>query len=225
MNPQAAGPGSVETTLIAPSPLLEGATDSELITILNPLTVDFVGLIGLDKPIDTPFQIRKTVGAEGVSQTESDVRSNYGLTLKNKDHTSRMSITNKVVIPSGKTYNLQGSAAKVVVFQLVNEIMQREGNHLKLADPNARHEVEQRVIISRGRIADLLGNDPLSVQQQINQAVNKANETNDEEEFPDTGPENSSSGSSDSRTETEAHPKRAVGRPAKSAKEQTASND
>lgn len=219
MNPQAAGPGSVENNLIAPAPLLEGATDSELITILNPLTVDFVGLIGVDKAIDAPFQIRKTVGAEGVSMTESDVRTNYGLSLKNKDHMSRMSITNKVVIPSGKTYNLQGSAAKVVVHQLVNEIMQREGNNLKLADPSARHEVEERIIISRGSISDLLGNAPQTVQQQINQAVDKANEAQDEqEEFPDVGTPETSTESADSGSDATTHQKRRVGRPPKTAK-------
>lgn len=224
MNPQTAGPGSVETNLIAPAPLLEGANDSELITILNPLTVDFVGLIGVDKAIDAPFQIRKTVGAEGVSMTESDVRSNYGLTLKNKDHMSRMSITNKVIIPSGKTYNLQGSAAKVVVHQLVNEIMQREGNSLKLADPNARHEVEERVIISRGSISDLLGNSPQTIQQQINQAVDKANEAQDEkEEFPGARTPETPSGSTDSGNDPSTPQKRAVGRPPKASKSDSAS--
>lgn len=220
MSQELAGPGSVQTNLIAPKPLLEGANDSELITIFNPLSVDFVGLIGVDKTIDAPFQIRKTVGAEGVSMTESDVRSNYGLTLKNKDHMSRMSITNKVIIPSGKTYNLQGSAAKVVVHQLVNEIMQREGNNLKLADPNARHEVEERVIISRGSISDLLGNAPQTIQQQINNAVDKANEAqDDQEEFPGVGTEETSSTSTDSGGNTRTSQKRAVGRPAKKPKD------
>jgi hypothetical protein len=179
----AAGPGSVEDQGIAPKPLLEGATAYEVVTVFNPLSVDFYGMVGQDKPVNLPFEIRRDSVTNPISTTEADVKRNYGLDLKNRDHNARLPITNKVLIRSGSTLNLFGNEAQVVVRQLVNEIMQREGKKLLLADPYQRSLVENRVVRSRRSTTEAIGGVD-SVTDQMRAGVDKLNEQ-ENEAFPE----------------------------------------
>ena len=83
--------------------------------------------------------------------------------------------------------NFKGSEAQVAVRQLVNEIMQREGNKRMLADPNERRKVEERVIFARGSVQDLLDERVQTPREQINAALSKSNEVKDEQAFPELG--------------------------------------
>lgn len=181
-----AGPGAIENNDIAPEPMLLGASEYEYVTLLNPLSVDFVGVVGVTRPINVPFQVRKDGITQTVTNSESDIIRNYGLDLKNKDHLGKANITNRVTIPSGKTINLLGNEAQVVCTQLVNEIMQREGNSLMLADAYQRSLVEARVIISRRGMNELLDRSPTSVQEQLRGAVDSLNQ---QEVIPSVEPE------------------------------------
>lgn len=184
-----AGPGAIVQSDIAPDPLLQGASEYEYVTLLNPMSVDFYGVVGVTRPVDVPFQVRKDSYTSTVTDNETDVRRNYGLNLKNKDHVGKANITNTIMIPSGKTVNLLGNEAQVICRQLVNEIMQREGNRLMLADAYQRSLVEARVVISRRSINEMLGRGPMSVQEQLQTAVNDLNQQQQvvdaaEPEFP-----------------------------------------
>lgn len=183
-----AGPGAQEDVQIAPKPLLEGASEYEYVTILNPLSVDFYGKVAITRPANVPFEVGKDASGGQVTLNESDVLRNYGLNLKNKDHMARINVINRVHIPAGKTLNLLGNEAQVVCRQLVNEIMQREGKRLMLADPHQRSLVEQRIVLSRRSVNDILGEGPMAVQEQLSGAVDKLNTENkpdDTTEFPD----------------------------------------
>lgn len=192
MNPLSnapAGPGAIPDNGTDVRPLLEGASEYEYVTIFNPLSVDFIGMVGVSRASSTPFEVRKSAGAVAqLTTNEQDVARNYGLSLKNPDHQGRNNIIQKVTLPSGKYTNLLGSEAQVIVRQLVNEIMQREKNSLKLADPHERNLVEQRVIIEKKSINDMLGRGPMTVQDQLRDAVDDSNkqleEQTDEPEFP-----------------------------------------
>lgn len=194
MNPQAnlsnapAGPGAQEDVQIAPKPLLEGASEYEYVTILNPLSVDFYAKVAVTRPANVPFEVGKDMSGGQVTLNESDVMRNYGLNLKNKDHMARVNVINRVHIPAGKTLNLLGNEAQVVCRQLVTEIMQREGKRLMLADPHQRNLVEQRIVLSRRSVNDILGDGPMAVQEQLSGAVEKLNKestSDDTTEFPD----------------------------------------
>lgn len=196
MNPQAnlsnapAGPGAQEDIQIAPKPLLEGASEYEYVTILNPLSVDFYAKVAITRPANVPFEVGKDASGGQVTMNESDVMRNYGLNLKNKDHMARVNVINRVHVPAGKTLNLLGNEAQVVCRQLVTEIMQREGKRLMLADPHQRNLVEQRIVLSRRSVNDILGAGPMMVQEQLSGAVDKLNTVedakyNDTTEFPD----------------------------------------
>lgn len=196
------GPGTDLNQNADTKPLLEGATEYEVITILNPLTDDFQVRVAQDVPVNTPMEIR---GKTGLVQTERDITQAYGLDLKNPEHKALKYVYNDTIIPAGQMMKFRGDQAQVVVKQLVNEIMQREKNSLKMADPWARNEVEQRIIKSRGSIQDLMDNQFQTPQQQINDAITKSNEVSDEP-FPglDIG-------------EPVTKPKRSPGRPAKAS--------
>lgn len=180
---KAAGPGAIDIPGESPAPLLEGASEYEYIEILNPLSVEFIGQFGLSKAANTPIKITTSREAPGVTKNEEDVRRNYGLDLNNPDHRGTVHIINKVNIQAGKTIRLLGNEAQVVVNQLVTEIMQRNGDRLLLADPFARNQVEKTIIMSRGYLQDILGSAPVSIQDQLKNALDK--ESNGEQTFPD----------------------------------------
>jgi hypothetical protein len=175
------GPGSIKEEQIAPSATLDGASEYEYVTILNPLTDDFAIQVAQSRPVDLPFNIKNRDG--GLTHNERDVNQVYGIGLKNPDFKSRRHILNQTIIKAGRTINLRGDDAQVAVRQLVNEIIQREGNTLHQADPNVRQEVESRIIIARGSVEDLMDNRLQSTQTQINQTINNSNEVNDEGTF------------------------------------------
>lgn len=175
------GPGALAEQGESPLPLLYGATMYEWVEILNPLSRPFGGTFGMSRPMSAaPVNITPVRG-QGITQNESDLRNNYGLDLRNPDHQARADIVNRVVIPSGKTVILLGNEAQVIIRQLVNAVMQLEGNALRMADPFARREVEERVVINRGSAAERLGQNPTTVQEQL-QTVK---EDKHEQEFPE----------------------------------------
>lgn len=219
------GPGAVQENQIAPHATLDGASEYEYVTILNPLTDDFAIRVAQDVPVNMPFSIGHDTSGRTTQATitERDAIQTYGLQLKNKDFQGRKHISNDTVIKSGKTINLKGSEAQVAVRQLVNELMQREGNGRMLADPFLRAAAEARIVIARGSIQDLMDGNVQTPRSQIDEALaasNKANEVVDEPAFPGvtqtaTGAETIADevGSADYADSTPA--KRSPGRPAK----------
>jgi len=177
------GPGSVVQSEILPSAMLDGASEYEYVTILNPLTDDFAIQVAQTKPVDLPFKINKDPRTAGVTSSENDARQVYGLQLKNPDFSSRKHILNTTVVKAGKTVNLRGDDAQVAVRQIVNELIQRAGRTQFLADANVRREYEQMVIIRRGSVDDLMSNTMQSTTSIINDTINKSNEVKDEEAF------------------------------------------
>ena len=186
------GPGASLQNEETPDPMLQGASEYEYVTILNPLTDDFQVQVAQDVPVSVPFEIRKdTSGKTSVATTDERMATlNYGLNLKNPDHQARKRFHNNAVIKAGQTMNFKGNDAQVVVRQLVNEIMQRNGQGRFLHDPVAREKVEKTIIMARGSVQDLMDSNISSQQQQINQAITASNtsvETIKEPETPFEG--------------------------------------
>lgn len=185
-----AGPGAIEETTVAPKSVLDGASEYEYVTILNPLSVDFYAKVAITRPVNAPLEVRDDGSGGQMTLSESDIQRNYGLNLRNKDHVGRVNIINRVHIPAGKTINLLGNEAQVVCRQIVNEILQREGKKLMLADPHQRRLVEDRIVLSRRSVNDLMdGSGPMAVQEQLQGAVDGLNAKQemitDEQEFPE----------------------------------------
>lgn len=177
------GPGAVEEAQVAPKPLLEGANEYEYVELLNPLTADFIGIFAMTRPVRASITISNSPDAPGATQNESDVRQNYGLNLNNPDFTGKSNIQSRIKIPAGQTVRMPGNEAQVIIRQLVNEIMGREGKKLMMADPYQRSLVENRIVIHRGTMAEILDR-PQTVQEQFKTAIDNSNQ---EEEFAGLG--------------------------------------
>lgn len=209
------GPGATAQADTDVRPLLEGASEFEFIELLNPLSDDFAIQVAQDVPVNAPMNVGRDINGRMFS--ESELSQSYGLT-KNRDFQAKKHISNSVIIKSGQTLRLKGSEAQVAIRQLVDEIMQREGNTRLMPDPNLRREVEERVIIRRGSIQELMDNAFTSPRQQATEAINQSNEVEDESvEFPDLERpvREDASGGGDAGTDDSAPQKRSPGRPKK----------
>lgn len=202
------GPGAVPQATDDVQPMLDGASEFEYVTILNPLSDDFAVRVAQDVPINLPFNIGKdkTGKTAQITMNEHDAAQTYGLSLKNPDFQGRKHIVNDTIIKAGHTINLKGNEAQVAVRQLTHEILQREGKNRLLADPTLRREVEQRIIIGRGSVQDLMDTNLRTTRSQLDEAINRSNEVHDEQAFP---------GLSDNKTDTSVPERRGPGRPPK----------
>jgi len=184
------GPGAIQDNEIAPSPTLEGASEYEYVTIKNPLTDDFAVRVAQDIPVNMPFEIKQDTSGKtsAVTKNESQALQMYGLNLKNSDFVSRQHVFNDTIIKAGQTLNLKGNEAQVAVRQIVNEVLQRRGLSRMLADPTKRKEVEDEIIVGRGLVQDLMDQTLQSTRSQLNEAVNRSNEVQDEQPFAELTP-------------------------------------
>jgi len=207
------GPGATQEQVTDVKPLLDGASEYEYITIFNPLSDDFAVRVAQDIPVNMPMNIR---AGTALVQNDQDVTRNYGLSLKNPEFQGRKHIHNDTIIRAGQTINLKGNEAQVAVRQLVNEILQREGNKRLMADPNLRHQVEERIIQGRGSVQDLMDANLRTTRSQIDDAINKSNEVENEVAFPGLSQKDSSPGTEivDPAGNGESQ-RRPVGRPKK----------
>lgn len=226
----AVGPGSVEELGIDPKPRLEGIGDYNYVELLNPLSVTFIAQVALttDVSVAMPIGENNPEGA-GLTRSENDIRQVYGFDLRAQAQKSgKKHILNRISIESGKTVKLLGGEAKVALNQLVNVVMQREGKGALLANAHERRSVEDRIVQRVGNLQEVMGNAPLSVQEQLKTALETINDQpqrliqgadNGSEEFPGLNQDNSVGSGADSRQSDQsqptpdAPPKRGPGRP------------
>lgn len=180
--PKLAGPGAVKQSPTGVVARLDGASENEYIEVLNPLSVAFIARVASSRPINAPVRIVTDQNTPTATRTEDDLRRNYGLDLRNPDHKSMTHIEQTVEIRPGATVRLPGNEAQVVVRQLVNEILQREGRKLFIGDPFSRQQVEDRIIIKRGSMSEFFGMQSLNVREELNKGM--TNETT-EQSFPE----------------------------------------
>lgn len=211
------GPGAQPQKVDDPLPLLDRASEMEYVILLNPLSDDFAVRVAQDLPVNMPFNIGKDTSGK-VSQlthTEQDARQVYGLDLKNPDFKGRRHIQMDTVIKSGQTKVFKGNEAQTVIRQLTNEILQREGNKRLMADPNLRNEVEARIIQGRGPIQDLMDGTILTPRNQMDEAIRKQNEAQNEQPRLNEPVSQPSEGSQAGGANDPTPERRAPGRPRK----------
>lgn len=173
------GPGAVRRENIQAPSLLEGVKESDYVELINPLSVTFIGRAALTTDVAARVAIGKS--SEGDSRDsarlESDIQQLYGLDLRaNAAGTGKTHIITDIPLESGKSLRLLGREAKVVVRQLVTTMMQLEGKRRLLANPVARRQAEERIVLKVGSLNQLLGNTPLSIEQQLQASLNKVDD-------------------------------------------------
>lgn len=177
------GPGAEVERATDIEPLLNGITDFEYVTVLNPMTDDFAVKVAMDVPVNVPYTARNK---DGAILNETEINQIYGVPMRGPDFKGRQHLSTSMVIRAGETYNFKGPEALVAVRQLVNEIMQRDGNQRLQSDPHLRNEVEQKIVISRGSVQDIMDRNLQSPRSQIDDAINRSNEVphGNEQPFP-----------------------------------------
>lgn len=208
------GPGAVTEADINIKPLLDSLPASKYVEILNPLSEAFFAKVSSSVPIEAPVRIVTSPDTPTDTRTEGDLARNYGLSgFKNPDHQSLGHIAQTVKINPGSTIRLPAAEAKVVIRQLVNEVMAREKRQLFMADPTARNEVEQRLVIHIGDQNEFYGAPSIDVRKELNKDLEAVNEP----EFPAATQEftGEDSGSQPETGQPEHRSKR--GRPPKAA--------
>lgn len=176
VGPGAVGPGAMSESGVRPDPVLQGATEYEYVVLMNPLPYDFVGQVAVTKTVSASMRVGQPREGGGLTNNQDDVTRNYGLDLRNPDVVGRVHITNKIPIPAGKTIRMFGSEAQVIMRQLVDVVMSHEGKMLAKGDPFARHEVETRLLISRGSVMDMMSERPVTVEDQMREALKREEE-------------------------------------------------
>lgn len=193
------GPGAnVDTRGESPAALLEGIDDYSFVEVHNPLSVTFIAQVATTVPANAPMRVMSSPEMPGITQSEGDLRQNYGLSLRNPDNAKgKRHDIQQLPIQAGQTRRMLGGEAQVVVRQLTNAILQREGNGRWLADPHKRREVEERIILRKGSVMEAMGRAPLDVQAQLRQALDgmptgsdmiTEEPTRDTNEFADASP-------------------------------------
>ncbi len=179
------GPGAVPEQSAEYEPALNNATRDEVVEIFNPLTVDFIAKVGVTKTTMMPVRIVNSSGNPNFSESDLAARGVSG--FRNPDKGGGvLHIANNVPIPAGGTIKQPGDVAQTIVRQLITAVISLSGDKLRISDPETRRQAESRIILSRRPMSELFGGGgPVTIEQQMAQAVEKANAPIDEQGFPE----------------------------------------
>ena len=182
--PTIIGPGAVLETQAEYEPALNNATRDEVVEILNPMTIDFMAKVGVTKTAMMPVRINNPNNTS--IKTEADLAAKGIPGFRNPDKGGGViHVANSVPIPAGQTIKQPGDVAQVIVRQLITTVIALRGDKLKISDPETRRKVESEVIISRRPMSELFGaGGPITVEEQMRAAIEKANDASQEQGFP-----------------------------------------
>lgn len=173
----AVGAGAITEDQARPEPLLDRVSEYHYVKVTNPLPMDFIGKVAQSRQINAPLRI-----VDGAQKgIDENTLKAAGLDLKNPDHPQFQHVSVNVAIKSGQTINLRGNEAKVIVRQLVNELMAYEGKTIRQGNPAYRREYEEKIVQGIYDVNDLLGENRQSEDLLIKEALEKENE----KAFPD----------------------------------------
>ncbi len=124
-------------------PLLEGAGESMIVSVHNPLSQDFrvqYARSVVQGGADTPY----------LTQEEKAVLEKGGIAPR-KDQNPQAHAVQYLVLKSGQTINLPGDIAQIAVRQLVNYMIQvraKGKSVVPLSDPVTRRQAEDEVVLN-----------------------------------------------------------------------------
>lgn len=163
-----------------PKSMLATFNAYDIVEVFNPLSKTFRGVVARSIPVNV-----------GETARDREMRILYGTDLRNPDRNGRNMnhVQQPIEIEAGKSKKLPGDVAKVVATQLINEMMQREGNTNKLADMVQRRTYEERVVLNSVKTFDEATT--LSVEDRLTKQIEDLNkpdkivkEVKDEQPFP-----------------------------------------
>lgn len=155
----------------------------DVVTVHNPLSDDWTGKVARSVP---------AVLAEG--PVEQIAREKYGVTLTNPNSSTLKHVNQTVSIKSGQSLRIPGPLARVLVTQLVKEMMQREGKVRGIANPDVFQKYVDRVVVDQSSMLGEVSSE--SIEDKLQKELDDLNKDDQHEEaFPDAeqAPESDSS--------------------------------
>jgi hypothetical protein len=150
--------------------LVDAFTEYDIVEVFNPLSRDFEGQVATSV-VNPNAGVDKTIERMG---------------LRNANHQSQSHVVNKVVIPSGQSKKMPGHVARVVVTQLVNELMQLEGAVKQMGDKTLRIAFEEKVIMDSAKFQQ--SEDIITAEERFQRQLNELNKTEELEVTQDEQP-------------------------------------
>lgn len=159
---------------------LNGMGESFIVQIYNPLPQPFRG------------QFSRSVVQSAPLSDQNKRMAELGAPVTKDMGQSQAHVIDYVTIPPGKTINLPGDIAQVVVKQMTNYILQvrnRGKGSLLISDPKARQDVEREIIQNYESIAKTTDKSPEEViRSQIEELNKTPKEAINEPSFPENPP-------------------------------------
>jgi hypothetical protein len=138
--------------------LLTNLRSHHVVKVFNPLSRDFTG------------QVARSVSEVDTRYVDKTIES---LRLRNDSHPVMKHVTQTITLPQGKSMNLPGDVAQVIVYQLVNEIMGLRGHKATISDPDLRRGVEEEVILNTEDLRMQVST--LNIEDQLNKQIENLN--------------------------------------------------
>lgn len=152
--------------------MLDNVTDYDFVEVFNPLSVTFIAQVASTIPKPAKARIVNTSGNPDFDERDLS-RAGLGNMRTQSPTGSVVHVPHQVPLPAGSTTPLRGSEAKVVVRQLVTEILGREGKTNLLANSFQRSIAEKKVVRRIGQIdlSQIMGVDDQIKRQMGNMEV------------------------------------------------------
>lgn len=150
--------------------LVDGFTEYDIVEVFNPLSVDFEATVATSV-VNPNAGIDKTIERIG---------------LRSNSHPAMSHVQNTVVIPSGQSKKMPGHVARVVVTQLVNEIMQQQGAVKQMGDKALRIPYEEMVVMDSAKFQQ--SEDIITAEERFQRQLDELNKTTEIEVTKDEQP-------------------------------------
>jgi len=168
--------------------ILEGITEHDVVTVHNPLSDKFVGKVARSVVTRRPGNPQQHTGNSTADAFLNGIQSG----IVQGGHQSMAHVQQTIEFKAGQTLRLPGDVARVVVRQIVKEMMQRSKQKKLMADPHAFMECERRVVLNHESMLSNLSVE--TVEERLQRQLNEMNPTHNikaeenEQAFPTEQP-------------------------------------
>jgi hypothetical protein len=168
--------------------ILDSVSEHDVVTVFNPLSDAFIGKVARSVVSSAARQSVQTGNGEADAFVQGLNRG-----ISNGGHLSMAHVQQQVVLKPGQSVRMPGDIARVIVRQLVKEMMQREGAKRQMADPATFMEYEQRVVLNHENMLSNLSLESVEERLQrqlddLNKIPEVAKDVENEQAFPTEQP-------------------------------------
>jgi len=150
-----------------PRSILAGVNEHDVVTVHNPLDTEFTGRVA--RSVVTRAQ------SSPQHQTGNSQADAFLSQIKPDGPGSVAHVQQQIVLQPGQTMRMPGDVARVVVRQLVKELMQRKGAKKRMADPMAVMQFEKEVVLDHQNMLENMSVE--SAEQRLTRQLDELNDT------------------------------------------------